>query len=305
MSSVNKFGQGASLIIQSVNNFVQNITFIYVSIYIINGNLHISSLIMISILLPIYFSAISNLSRVNLNIRDIKASDKFIESEIEEHREVENGNTISQISNIYVKNPIFSLGNEVYEFNIIDEYKKGDVVFVSGPSGVGKSTLLKLLLRFRDSKGIYINGTPINDINPLSLRKQISYISQSNIALPLSLKDNISYGREIDSNDWDTLQDIELLKPVFKSKNLRTQLLENGSNLSGGEKQRLIIARSLFDRSDVLLLDEITSNIDKESSNDIYQYILKGKDEKITFIISHDKSIKEYCNKVIDLSMFR
>lgn len=76
---------------------------------------------------------------------------------------------------------------------------------------------------------------------------------------------------------------------------------ENGTNLSGGEKQRIALARALYDDVDVIILDEVTSNIDKESAEVILKRIMSGNEQKIIFIISHDSMPESYANKILQL----
>lgn len=82
----------------------------------------------------------------------------------------------------------------------------------------------------------------------------------------------------------------------MKNKTMDSMIDENGGNLSGGEKQKIVISRLLLDESDVLILDEITSNIDRESSFEIMKEIEKLSKDKIIFITSHDDFVKDYVN---------
>lgn len=127
------------------------------------------------------------------------------------------------------------------------------------------------------------------------------YLSQETSILPFTLKENINYGYEDPNFDWSSLQNSELLGSILKNHSLDGKLLDQGSNLSGGEKQRVMLARLLKEDYDVIILDEVTSNIDKKSQKIILNTILKGKKNKIVFMISHDLSIKEFCNKEIQI----
>lgn len=80
-----------------------------------------------------------------------------------------------------------------------------------------------------------------------------------------------------------------ILRTILQTKTMDSQINENGTNLSGGEKQKIALARALYDEVDILILDEVTSNIDKESASDIYQRIVEIHYNKIIFIISHDE----------------
>ncbi len=92
-----------------------------------------------------------------------------------------------------------------------------------------------------------------------------------------------------------------LFKSILKSKTFDDIIDNAGANLSGGEKQKISIARSLYSKAEVLILDEITSNIDAESADQILQRLLKDKDKRITFIITHDRLPNGVANKEIIL----
>lgn len=193
----------------------------------------------------------------------------------------------------------FKVAEKNISHNINDIFNRGDIVYIDGPSGSGKSTLMKSLLKFRDSAGIRINDHVLEDINIESLRSHIFYLSQETSILPFTLKDNISYGYEDPNFDWNSIQDSELLGSILKNHSLDGKLLDQGSNLSGGEKQRVMLARLLKEEYDVIILDEVTSNIDKKSQEIILSTILERMSDKIVFIISHDLTVKKYCNKEI------
>ncbi len=81
---------------------------------------------------------------------------------------------------------------------------------------------------------------------------------------------------------------MSLLRSIFMSKNLDTEILEGGANLSGGEKQKIAITRALLSNPDVLILDVVCSNLDKEISDEIYEMLKYDKEKRITILISHD-----------------
>lgn len=151
--------------------------------------------------------------------------------------------------------------------NVNINITKGSRVALVGESGSGKSTLGKLLLNFHsiDSGNIYINDININTINKEYLRRRIAYVSQDIFLFNGTIMDNLTIGMtEIDKNKV-----IEICKNVKVHdfvKNLpsmyETKIEENGINLSGGEKQRIAIARALLKKPDIIILDEATSNLD-------------------------------------------
>lgn len=104
-----------------------------------------------------------------------------------------------------------------------------------------------------------------------------------------------------DKEREEKLKQEPILQSIFSNKDMDSLIDENGTNLSGGEKQRIALARALYDDVDVIILDEVTSNIDKESAEIILERIMSGKEQKIIFIISHDTMPELYANKILHL----
>lgn len=300
ISDVNIFGQVMSSTLRMLNSLVKNITILTVSIYILNGETQVTNIILISILLPIYFEAINQIINTNIQIRDLKGSNEFIET-LDNNEEEDGSLIIDSINEIRFDIEQLKINEKVLSKNIKGTFCKGDIVGITGDSGKGKSTLLKLIPKFRLTDTIYINGYNIRDLNNNCLRNNISFVTQDIPILPLTIKENILFGRNEENVDMEKLQNSTLLKTITKLKSLDEKVHENGTNLSGGEKQKIAILRELLNDTDVILLDEITSNIDKDSAREIYESIQQLSKDKIIFLISHDQDNLKYCNKRIDL----
>src|SRR5699024_1642302 len=196
MANVNKFGQSTSLIIKLLNSFVQNLMFFVLAYLIYIGETQVGDLVIASIVLPIFFTALQAFTNVNLEYRDLMVSKEFVEDNIINEQEEYKELLLDKIDQIHFGNVRF----KVAEKNISHRV---DIVYIDGPSGSGKSTLMKSLLKFRDSAGIRINDHVLEDINIESLRSHIFYLSQETSILPFTLKDNISYGYEDPNFDWN------------------------------------------------------------------------------------------------------
>lgn len=158
--------------------------------------------------------------------------------------------------------------------NITGSFYRGEITTIVGPSGAGKTTLFRLCngLKSASSGEIYINGKNIGSYDPVELRREVGIALQNatmisgsvrkNLALPLTLQ-----GKEIHEEDA-----IELMHMVGLNKDL---LERNSKDLSGGQRQKLSIARTLVNRPKILLLDEITSSLDPVSQQDIEELILQ------------------------------
>ena len=287
MAQVNVFAQLASRLLSSINQIVQVFVMAVIAYGFLQGETNPLSLVLSSIVLPLYFSHLSIITNSNLNKRDMRNSQALWDS-WKEKREPSGEHTISAITEVAFDLPELKIKDRVLAHDIIGSYKKGDVVWVQGASGTGKSTLMKLLPKFRQSDGVYINGLDIREIDNRSLRSHLEYLSQQVPIIKGTLRDNLFFNREYSQAVEEQMKDDPVLRSILAEKTMDTVIQEGGSNLSGGEKQKIAIARTLYDQVDVMILDEIASNIDKQSATEIYQRILQNKDDRITFIISHD-----------------
>jgi len=181
--------------------------------------------------------------------------------------------------------------NEVLK-NIIINIKGGKMTALVGHSGSGKSTLLNLIPRIYDptSGQILIDGQIIKDLNLASLRKEISIVDQNTTLFDDSVFNNIKYAKPNASND-EIYKAAEMSMCIDFINNLEekfeTLIGENGVKLSGGEKQRLSIARAFLKNSKIILLDEATSSLDSETEEKIQKALDKLTSNKTTIVIAH------------------
>lgn len=179
----------------------------------------------------------------------------------------------------------------------------GETVGIMGKSGSGKSTILKLIIRFWDpQKGsISINGVNIKDINTDSLYENIDYMTQSTILFAGDIRDNLRVAK-LDATDeeiYDALKKASIYDHVAKLEHgLDTRVSDLGDNFSGGERQRIGLARCFLTDSKLLLLDEPTSNLDSHNEAVILKSMMDGMKEKTIVLVSHRESTLGVCDRV-------
>jgi len=181
---------------------------------------------------------------------------------------------------------------------------KNDILAIVGHSGVGKSTLVSLIPRLYDPQRgkVTIDGIDLKDLTLYSLRSLISVVSQEMIIFNCTVRDNIAYGRE--GASFDDI--VEASKRAFAydfiqnlPKGFDTLVGDRGFRLSGGEKQRIAIARAFLKNSSILILDEATSNLDSESEKLIQKALYELIRGKTVFVIAHRLSTVQNATKIV------
>ena len=194
-----------------------------------------------------------------------------------------------QIHDIKIKHLSYSYGaRQILDLNnlVIDQGKK---YLVIGKSGDGKSTLLDILTKQKKADGIYVNDKDLKDVQFSTYADTFSYVNQNNDLLPFSFEQNITLGRKMSKYSLKELVTIFNLESIFDKE--RDNLDFEHLNLSGGEKQRICLARAIYRNKKWLFLDEAFSAIDKTNSDRIHQFILSNPD--LTVLSIEHKVTKE------------
>ena len=194
-----------------------------------------------------------------------------------------------QIHDIKIKHLSFSYGARlILDLNnlVIDQGKK---YLVIGKSGDGKSTFLDILTKQKKADGIYVNDKNLKDVQFSTYADKFSYVNQDNDLLPFSFEQNITLGRKMSKYSLKDLVTIFNLESIFDKE--RDNLDFEHLNLSGGEKQRICLARAMYRNKKWLFLDEAFSAIDKTNSDRIHQFILSDPD--LTVLSIEHKVTKE------------
>lgn len=171
------------------------------------------------------------------------------------------------------------------------ELKKGSFTSIVGESGCGKSTIASILMGRRKNYlgSVKIGGRELAEISEKSLMENITYISHQSYLFKGTVRENLRMGKQSASDKelWAVLERVNLAEFLKSENGLDTMLLEKAANLSGGQCQRLALARALLHDSAIYIFDEATSNIDVESENDIMREIHALAGKKTVLLISH------------------
>ena len=190
--------------------------------------------------------------------------------------------------------------------NINFTVEHGQKIAVVGPSGAGKSTLVKLLFRFYDTTGgsVTIDGQNVRDVTQDSLRRAIGIVPQDTVLFNDSIFENVRYGQPT-ANDTDVNNAIRMahLKGFIDElpEGANTTVGERGLKLSGGEKQRVSIARTILKRPPIMVFDEATSSLDSKSEQAILASLREISERHTSLVIAHRLSTVIDADKIIVL----
>ena len=207
---------------------------------------------------------------------------------------------------IEFKNLSFSYENSEVLNNINFSIKKGKMIALVGQSGSGKSTLADLLARFYDVKvgGVYIDNHNIKDIAISDLRSLLGIVSQESILFNDSIYNNILLGK-LDATEEEIIAAAKIANAhnfIVKTENgYQTNIGDKGNKLSGGEKQRLSIARAILKNPEILILDEATSSLDTESERLVQDALSKLMHSRTSLVIAHRLSTIQNADEIIVL----
>ena len=240
-----------------------------------------------------YKRALVSINRINLLLDD--------------KTEIEDGDKILEdFSTMEFKNFSFYYPEEK-EASLKDisfKLNKGETLGIVGKSGSGKSTLVKQILRFYnfDKNKVFINNVPYEEYDITSVRSKFGYVSQENILLSKTVRENILFGSvsEDDERIINVIKKADFYKDIQNlEKGLDTVVGERGLGLSGGQKQRISLARALYRDPEILVLDDSFSAIDANTESKIINSLKENRKNRTNIIISHRISAVEHADLIL------
>ena len=273
------------------------------------GELSVNNFFSFLAAMMLAYQPVRSLSTLNVILNQGLSAASRILSVIDTKKLINNPDNAKEINvekaNIKFKDVIFSYNKSDGEVlkNINLEFEGGQMTSLVGHSGSGKSTILNLIPRFYDcgSGDISVDDQSIYDVTLHSLRKNISLVSQETTLFDDTIKNNIKYAN-LDASDEEIFRAAKLSHCDEFINNLpekyETLIGEDGVRLSGGEKQRISIARAMLKKSSIILLDEATSSLDSETETKIQDALKILTKDRTTIVIAHRLSTILNSNKI-------
>ena len=316
---INEFLNGLIIGLTLFSNFAKNAAlFAATKRYVLNDTMDSDKLTVIQSLLGSGFTKIAMLMR---DLGNLKKGDNAVKNfysvlqtkNLIPHIEAENVNKLSpnnikgkiELKHVYFAYPLNPERILLKDINMT--IMPGEKVAFVGYSGSGKSSLIQLLNRFYDvddhNGQILIDDVNIKDYNLYELRKKIGFVSQEPSIFKTSILENIRYGK-LDATDEECIEaakKTDILELLEKDKGEETNFVNQKKiifGLSGGEKQKIAVTRIILKDPTILLLDGVTSSLDKDSEKDIQKSLEKLSENKTTIIISDKFNVIRNCDKI-------
>lgn len=264
-------------IISNTISSLSLITILYAGILLISKQaLTLEQLFIFNLLLSFFIEPIKDIFDHVISIKEIK----LIIKRINDLYYVQDTDKIdTKINNVNINDLTYTINNKMLFHNLNLQIKENEKIALIGESGSGKSTLLKLIKKYYQNNQVMINDSIKQNTN-------IIYISQDERLFTDTLYNNIVLDRKYNLNAIKKVTNMCHIDEIIKDKQVGYNLLieENGFNISGGEKQRIVLARSLLSKANIILLDEALSEVDSNLERIILKQLLKLKNRTIIFV---------------------
>ena len=292
----NQYAMDVCVILDFIASTLKNASYIIIVIYFGTKIISFGDLAFLMLINDMYYSSLSDMLNLQIDMRELAGALDFVDIDLRYNVE-SNGNVrIEHVNEITIESKSIGYEDNILLANVFAKFDVGDIVFLTGESGRGKSTIAKMIAKLNLNDGVKINNYDIKDINNEDVRKKILYISQKTELLPTSIINNITLGEHYSDDVLDNLYAEPFMDKII-DLGLDTEIQENRANISGGDAQKIILARTILMDPDVLILDESFNSIDFETGKDIMTYIRDKFNGRIIILISHSQEYRYLCNK--------
>lgn len=304
-----KFQELYNFLKNNLNDLLTLLIYTIGSYLVIKNKLSLSNLLIFEMFSNYLISSFTNILILIENYPSYKISkDRVEELFMIDEEEFKNNYfylSYNLTGNIIFKNLNYKIGTKVLFENLNLEIKQGEKILLTGSSGSGKSTLMKMLLKYieTDYDTIKISGIDINHYHLENIRSNITYVTSNEFIFNDTIRNNITLYKDYSEEDLEDIVKICSINDIIKddSLGLDKRLEENGFNLSNGERQRIILARSLIKNTNIYIFDEALGQIDIVREKKILQSIFSKLKDKTIIVISHRSNNKKLFDRVLKL----
>ena len=298
-----------NLIKSSINDSVLIIIYLVGGIEVINKKISLSSLIIYQTFFNYFINCFYHITSLIEEYNSYKIALDRVEEIFMIHRDDFKNNyfylSYKLDGDITFNNLNYKIGSKYLFKDLNLNIKKGEKILLSGESGSGKSTLFKMLLRYIDVdyNHIKVSGIDINHYHLENIRNNITYVTNNEYIFNDTLKNNILLYKEDKNEIFEKVCKLCLVDELIKNTitGYDSMIEENGFNFSNGERQRIILARSILRDSNIYIFDEATSGIDITKEKKILEEIFSYLKDKTVIVISHRFSNKKYFDRILKL----
>lgn len=300
--------------IEPVINFINNA--VYVVICIVSGNMivrgaagfSLGSITKFISYNSLFSSPLTSLSKLINSIQSGLASAERVFELLDEEEEAPDNEKVTSLSGdgrVEFKNVSFRYAEDkplIENFSMSAD--KGDLIAIVGPTGAGKTTIINLLMRFYDIRSgeITVDGVNITDMPRELLRSQIGMVLQDTWIFKGTVRENIAYGKE-NATDEEIIRAAKIARIhdfiMSQPDGYQTELSEDGTNISQGQKQLITIARAVLADPPILILDEATSSVDTKTELQIQKAMKFLMKDRTSFVIAHRLSTIKNADRIL------
>ncbi|KTS69917.1 multidrug ABC transporter ATPase, partial [Paenibacillus jamilae] len=302
-------------IFSNLNQFILIICYIFVigigGHKVVIGQMSVGQFTIINTYLSMIISSTSYLLSLASSYQETKVSIERLNDIMKSENDIYGSATLVELEKISIKKLGVKYSGESVFRDFSYDFSKGEIYGICGHNGSGKTTLLNTMIGLYSdlyTGEIAFNNCSIKDLDMLNMRRfKISYVEQNpeflNLPIEEYLKFGINFSKETASNQNELINAFGLEGMITKSNLENILINENGSNFSGGEKQKLSLIRALSKDSFLTILDEPTSALDSKSVSGLVEILTKQKSRKITIVVSHDQRLLAACDHILNIEI--